>query len=42
VQGKLADIIAFKFDPERNLDQVGAPGKASFIMKEGVIYKDER
>jgi imidazolonepropionase-like amidohydrolase len=40
--GKLADIIAFKFDPEAHLDQVGAPGQVSFVMKEGVVYKDER
>jgi len=40
--GKRADIIAFKFDPEANLDQVGAPGKTSFVMKEGVVYKEER
>lgn len=40
--GRLADVIAFKFDPEAHLDQVGAPGQASFVMKEGVVYKEER
>lgn len=40
--GKIADIIAMKIDPLSNIDQLGAPGKVSFVMKEGMVYKDER
>jgi imidazolonepropionase-like amidohydrolase len=40
--GKIADIIAMKIDPLSNIDQLGAPGKVSFVMKEGTVYKDER
>ena len=40
--GKIADIIAMKFDPLLHIDQLGAPGKVSFVMKEGTVFKDER
>lgn len=40
--GKTADIIAMKFDPVANIGDLGAPGKVAFVMKEGVVYKDER
>jgi imidazolonepropionase-like amidohydrolase len=40
--GKTADIIAMKFDPLTNIDQLGAPGKVSFVMKSGAIFKNER
>ena len=40
--GKTADIIAMKIDPLLHIDQVGEPGKVSFVMKEGVVFKDER
>jgi imidazolonepropionase-like amidohydrolase len=42
VPGKLADIIAMKIDPMTHIDQLGAPGKVSFVMKEGIVFKDER
>jgi hypothetical protein len=25
-----------------HIDQLGAPGKVSFVMKEGTVFKDER
>jgi imidazolonepropionase-like amidohydrolase len=40
--GKIADIIAMKIDPMLHIDQLGAPGKVSFVMKEGTVFKDER
>ena len=40
--GKIADMIAMKFDPISHLDQVGEVGKVSFVMKEGQVFKDER
>jgi imidazolonepropionase-like amidohydrolase len=40
--GKIADIIAMKFNPLSQIDQLGAPGKVSFVMKDGAVFKDER
>jgi imidazolonepropionase-like amidohydrolase len=40
--GKFADIIAMKIDPLTHIDQLGAPGKVSFVMKQGEVFKDER
>lgn len=40
--GKIADLIAMKIDPITHIDQLGEPGKVSFVMKEGKVYKDER
>jgi imidazolonepropionase-like amidohydrolase len=40
--GKTADIIAMKIDPLTHIDQLGEPGKVSFVMKEGKVFKDER
>jgi imidazolonepropionase-like amidohydrolase len=40
--GKIADIIAMKFDPVAHIGDVAAPGKVSFVMKEGEVYKNER
>ena len=40
--GKIADIIAMKSDPMLHIDLLGAPGKVSFVMKEGTVFKDER
>jgi imidazolonepropionase-like amidohydrolase len=40
--GKTADVIAMKVDPMTHIDQLGQPGKISFVMKEGKIFKDER
>lgn len=40
--GKTADVIAMKVDPLTHIDQLGAPGKVSFVMKEGKVFKDER
>jgi imidazolonepropionase-like amidohydrolase len=40
--GKIADIIAMKIDPISHIDQLGAPGKVSFVMKEGTVFKDQR
>jgi imidazolonepropionase-like amidohydrolase len=40
--GKIADIIAMKFDPVAHIGEVAAPGKVSFVMKEGEVYKNER
>jgi imidazolonepropionase-like amidohydrolase len=42
VPGKLADIIAMKVDPLTHIDQLAEPGKVSFVMKEGKVYKDEQ
>jgi len=36
--GKLADVIAMPGDPLQNIRQTE---KVFFVMKEGVIYKDE-
>jgi imidazolonepropionase-like amidohydrolase len=40
--GKFADLIAMKVDPLAHIDQLAEPGKVSFVMKEGKVYKDER
>jgi imidazolonepropionase-like amidohydrolase len=40
--GKTADIIAMKFNPVTSIGDLGAPGKTTFVMKEGIVYKDER
>jgi imidazolonepropionase-like amidohydrolase len=40
--GKIADIIAMKVDPLAHIDQLAEPGKVSFVMKEGKVFKDER
>jgi imidazolonepropionase-like amidohydrolase len=40
--GKLADVIAMKIDPLTHIDQLAEPGKVSFVMKEGKVFKDER
>lgn len=37
-KGKIADIIA---TPETPLDNIDTMGKVAFVMKEGVVYKDE-
>ena len=42
VPGKIADVIAMKSDPLTHIDQLAEPGKVSFVMKEGKIYKDAR
>jgi imidazolonepropionase-like amidohydrolase len=38
--GKIADIVAMKVDPLTHMDQLGAPGKMSFVMKAGTIFKN--
>jgi imidazolonepropionase-like amidohydrolase len=38
--GKIADIVAMKVDPLTHIDQLGAPGKMSFVMKAGTIFKN--
>jgi imidazolonepropionase-like amidohydrolase len=40
--GKIADVIAMKVDPLAHIDQLAEPGKVSFVMKEGKVFKDER
>jgi imidazolonepropionase-like amidohydrolase len=35
-------VIAMKVDPLAHIDQLGEPGKVSFVMKEGKVFKDER
>jgi imidazolonepropionase-like amidohydrolase len=40
--GKTADVVAMKIDPLTHIDQLGAPGKMSFVMKQGEVFKDER
>ena len=40
--GKIADVIAMKFDPVAHIGDVAAPGKVSFVMKEGEVYKNGR
>ena len=40
--GKIADVIAMKIDPITHIDQLGAVGKVSFVMKAGQVFKDER
>jgi imidazolonepropionase-like amidohydrolase len=39
--GKIADVIAMKIDPLTHIDQLGAPGKVTFVMKEGQIFTDK-
>jgi imidazolonepropionase-like amidohydrolase len=41
-KGKSADIIATRFDPLGDIGNLGAPGKVTFVMKEGIVYKEER
>jgi imidazolonepropionase-like amidohydrolase len=36
--GKIADVIAMKIDPLAHIDQLGAPGQVSFVMKEGQVF----
>jgi imidazolonepropionase-like amidohydrolase len=38
-QGKIADIIAMPGDPSQD---IGQTEKVFFVMKEGVIYRDDR
>lgn len=40
--GKSADVIAMKVDPLAHIDELAEPGKVSFVMKEGKVYKDVR
>jgi imidazolonepropionase-like amidohydrolase len=40
--GKIADIIAMKVDPLIHIGQLGEPGKVSFVMKDGAVFKDDR
>jgi imidazolonepropionase-like amidohydrolase len=40
--GKIADVVAMKIDPLTHVDQVAEPGKMSFVMKEGKVFKNER
>jgi imidazolonepropionase-like amidohydrolase len=40
--GKVADIIAMKINPLTHIEQLGAPGQVSFVMKGGEVFKDER
>ena len=40
--GKIADIIAMKIDPMSHIEDLGAPGKVSFVMKEGKVYEDQK
>ena len=40
--GKTADVIAMHADPLTHIDQLAEPGKVSFVMKEGKVFKDER
>ena len=42
VPGKIAHSIAMKIDPMLHIDQLAAPGKISFVMKEGTVFKEER
>ena len=42
VAGKTADMIAMKIDPLAHIDQLGEPSKITFVMKEGIVFKDER
>lgn len=39
--GKIADIVAMKVDPLTNIGQLGEPGKVSFVMKDGAVFKDD-
>jgi imidazolonepropionase-like amidohydrolase len=39
--GRIADVIAMKIDPLTHIDQLGAPGKVTFVMKEGQIFTDK-
>jgi imidazolonepropionase-like amidohydrolase len=39
--GKIADVIAMKIDPLTHIDQLGAPGKVTFVMKEGQVFTDK-
>jgi hypothetical protein len=38
----MADVIAMKIDPLTRIDQLGAVGKVSFVMKAAQVFKDER
>jgi imidazolonepropionase-like amidohydrolase len=40
--GKTADIIAMKIDPMSHIEDLGAPGKVTFVMKEGRVYEDQK
>lgn len=40
--GKIADIIAMKVDPLTHIGELGEPGKVSFVMKDGAVFRDER
>ncbi len=40
--GKMPDVIAMKVDPLTHIDQLGEPGKVSFVMNEGKVFKDGR
>ena len=40
--GRIADIIAMKVDPLTHIGQLGEPGKVSFVMKDGAVFKDDR
>jgi len=35
------DVVAMKVDPVANMDQLGVGEKISFVMKEGVVFKEE-
>ncbi|MFC3051880.1 amidohydrolase family protein [Kordiimonas pumila] len=37
--GASADIIAMPVNPVSNIEQVGEPGKVTFVMKEGTVFK---
>lgn len=39
--GMIADIVAMRVDPLANIGQVGAPDAMVFVMKEGVVHRDE-
>jgi imidazolonepropionase-like amidohydrolase len=39
--GKFADVIAMKIDPLTHIDQLGQPGKVTFVMKEGQVFTDK-
>ena len=31
-----------KIDPMSHIEDLGAPGKVSFVMKEGKVYEDQK